>query len=546
MLKNLSIGAKLLLAPMLILALLLVLAATAWYNSAGQQAALADIHNNRFAGYRLAAGVHADVAAGFSGIYGMLSAANANYAADKLDALGQQAIARLHKASTALSGALGGKEAAQLNAEERRLLQVTQGKTAELEKTLQEVVEIASVQVSMAVPYMSKAEARYQELEKILADLLAYEEQASSSAFQNAGQRAASAMWVLVAILLASVLISLLVTFRVRQAIVLALKNIRDAAHELKDGNLQRRVDSRSSDEIGQAAEAFNELIGDFQETVRAVLTEANEISSSAHKLLHTAQKLHDGSSSQSLAAADTATAMQQLNGSIQSIAASAEEVRRLSADSLERSRLGGQSLGRLAQEMGKVRLAVDSIDTSVRAFVASTAAIAEMTASVKEIADQTNLLALNAAIEAARAGENGRGFAVVADEVRKLAEKSGQAAGEIEKAANSISTQSAKVNGSLEQGVAALDSGENYLGNLETLFRDASAAVDNTSRGVDLIAGSVRELIASCEHVASNSELIASTATEHNASSSSTSAAASRLEVLAERLVCSVHKFSV
>jgi methyl-accepting chemotaxis protein/sensor domain CHASE-containing protein len=109
------------------------------------------------------------------------------------------------------------------------------------------------------------------------------------------------------------------------------------------------------------------------------------------------------------------------------------------------------------------VRAAADArerVEDAVRSSVElreTTAAAADVTREITDVARQTKLLALNAAIEAARAGEQGRGFAVVAHEVGKLAEAAGGAAERVLDHIGNVTDQSQAVAETIEKTSATL-----------------------------------------------------------------------------------------
>jgi len=153
-------------------------------------------------------------------------------------------------------------------------------------------------------------------------------------------------------------------------------------------------------------------------------------------------------------------------------------------------------------------------------------------------------MLALNAAIEAARAGEQGRGFAVVADEVRKLAEKSAQAAAQIDGVTHALGAQSVDVESAIRRGRESLRAGQENMETVAIVLSEASSSVSRTSGGMEEITASVKEQGVASRGITENVERIAGMVGENASAAGGVNRQASQMERLSRDLNQAVRGF--
>jgi methyl-accepting chemotaxis protein len=311
-------------------------------------------------------------------------------------------------------------------------------------------------------------------------------------------------------------------------------------------GDLSRRLRLEHRDEIGRAAETFNEMLGTIAGLVQQVGESASAVSGHSRSMAGDAERIAESSRRQTDSSVQATRTVEELNDKISSIADNTGSVRARSRESLERSQAGRASLDRLVGEMEQAQDAVRRMAESMGAFVQSTQSVNKMTQEVREIAEQTNLLALNAAIEAARAGEQGRGFAVVADEVRKLAEKSAHSASEIDNITEDIGRQSAVVRETIESGLKHLESSRRVADQAQEVLSAANELVVEVGGGLDQIAVTIGEQRNASALVKSGIDAIAGMARENNAAIEQTAEAAREMEQFAAHLQESVSRFRV
>ena len=413
MLNKLRIGPKLLLAPGVVLALLLLLATLACYGMSRQQASLENMVQVRATRLKAAADIAAGARQAHANAWQLLAWINGSFARERLNTL-RGDIAQRH---LALDGALA--TLAQVSGpDERGVVQASAAALDAYRASVVEAIDIALADQSLAANAMAKAEQHFGALDARLAQLAALEKTLSEAGYQQALAEFRQLVQWVVLLVLASIVLSLWVTVRVRRTMLDDIAAIADTADELAHGWLTVGTASCGRDEIADTSRALDRTIARLGATLRTILEAVHAIDSAAHDIAGGNADLSARTEMQASSLEETSGAMQALTCAVADNAASACRASELAARAALLAEGGGGAVEQAVRTMDQIK--------------ASSHRIVEIIGVMDAIAFQTNLLALNAGVEAARAGAQGRGFAVVAAEVRTLAQRSAAAASQI------------------------------------------------------------------------------------------------------------------
>ncbi len=217
------------------------------------------------------------------------------------------------------------------------------------------------------------------------------------------------------------------------------LKSLKDIASG--DGDLTKRLEKKSNDELGDVVDSFNEFVEKLHHSISDVVGSIQPLTSLSSDLGTLTSDTLTITGNQNRATEEVSLVVEEMVSSVQAVSSHASSASEAANDADKAAKDGREIVNKTVESINGLAREVERAGEVIRKLESDTENVGTILDVIKGIAEQTNLLALNAAIEAARAGEQGRGFAVVADEVRTLASRTQDSTQEIQKVIEELQT---------------------------------------------------------------------------------------------------------
>lgn len=296
------------------------------------------------------------------------------------------------------------------------------------------------------------------------------------------------------------------------------IDNITDTLHQMEEHNMDITVDQEFIGDFSEIRTSLLSIIDSLNVTLFEMRTSFMQVRDGADSLAQTAQSMANGAEQQSLHIKGMVEQIEKVADSVHNNTIAAQDVERLSQDSMERMEEGEKKMDELSQAMDQIRMESNEI-----------ASIIEV---ITGIAAQTNLLALNASIEAARAGEHGKGFAVVASEIGGLAGSSAEA--------------SQNITVLIQKSIAAVNNGVTITGETVEMLEGISKISTEISQNISQITSASRKQDDSLKNMLDSANEIAAVIDENTAAAQESSALSEELLGYTENVMAQIEQYKI